>query len=294
MIKHEFVFACDAVHQPNVVKLCGSFNNWDPNTAVLMKTAPGSRLYATTIDVAPTTQLFKFIVDGVWEVDDHQATVKDAAGNVNNVVTIESPSCQQSNSRAVKTRMSNNRKIDKGAQICDTYVVPAFDGSWDVDMKKAFAALRAFAESSALSWTSPTASTPKERAALHEMAEFFSFQHQSVGKALKTRCVLVTRKTRDEFAARDLPLPIPPPDPAFDNGRICCETQCVPLTLVLQTNRRFTKYCARLCSVIETNTFSSRKARNTGRKFICWRRHLNWRCVAVFVRATSFRVRFSA
>ncbi|KAI7727462.1 hypothetical protein M8C21_010805 [Ambrosia artemisiifolia] len=85
MVHTHFVWS----HGGNQVFLCGDFNGWLKYHQ--MVTVEGSlTTFMTICDLPPGLHKFKFLVDGVWRIDEMQAIVEDEYG-VNNVVVVEQP-----------------------------------------------------------------------------------------------------------------------------------------------------------------------------------------------------------
>lgn len=65
------------------VYLAGSFNDWSNTATPMRHTAKG---WEATIDLKPGKYLYKFVVDGSWELDRENKLVEnDGSGNLNNV-----------------------------------------------------------------------------------------------------------------------------------------------------------------------------------------------------------------
>lgn len=75
-------------HHTNASKVfvVGSFNNW--GAGVEMETVDDGKRHIACMDLPFGWYHYKFIVDGNWWYDIMRPTVKDAAGNVNNVLRI--------------------------------------------------------------------------------------------------------------------------------------------------------------------------------------------------------------
>ncbi len=70
------------------VYIAGEFNNWDPKSTPLTKADDG--IFHVTLDLAPGTYEYKFVVDGAWMEDPgNPNTVPDPYGGVNSVLTVE-------------------------------------------------------------------------------------------------------------------------------------------------------------------------------------------------------------
>ncbi|KAK9069850.1 hypothetical protein SSX86_010246 [Deinandra increscens subsp. villosa] len=76
-------------HGGNQVFLCGDFTAWIKYHQ--MATIEGSSTtFMTICDLPPGLHKFKFLVDGVWRIDETQPIVEDEYG-VNNVVVVQQP-----------------------------------------------------------------------------------------------------------------------------------------------------------------------------------------------------------
>ncbi|KAK1436758.1 hypothetical protein QVD17_02540 [Tagetes erecta] len=85
MVHTHFMWA----HGGNQVFLCGDFTAWIRYHQ--MVTVEGSSTtFMTICDLPPGLHKFKFLVDGVWRIDERQPIVEDEYG-VNNVVVVEQP-----------------------------------------------------------------------------------------------------------------------------------------------------------------------------------------------------------
>ena len=60
-----FTFCADAGAE---VFVAGSFNDWDPNFTQ-MKYDSGSKAFVCEIKLAPGSYEYKFVVNGVWQLD---------------------------------------------------------------------------------------------------------------------------------------------------------------------------------------------------------------------------------
>ncbi|KAI3737474.1 hypothetical protein L2E82_27478 [Cichorium intybus] len=85
MVHTHFVWS----HGGNQVFLCGDFTAWIKYQQ--MVTVEGSSTtFMTICDLPPGLHKFKFLVDGVWRIDELQPIAEDEYG-VNNVVLVEQP-----------------------------------------------------------------------------------------------------------------------------------------------------------------------------------------------------------
>ncbi|XP_023748461.1 sucrose nonfermenting 4-like protein isoform X1 [Lactuca sativa] len=85
MVHTHFVWS----HGGNQVFLCGDFTAWIKYQQ--MVTVEGSSTtFMTICDLPPGLHKFKFLVDGVWRIDERQPISEDEYG-VNNVVLVEQP-----------------------------------------------------------------------------------------------------------------------------------------------------------------------------------------------------------
>ncbi|KAJ8553527.1 hypothetical protein K7X08_024205 [Anisodus acutangulus] len=70
------------------VFLCGSFDGWSEQ--ILMNLVEGSAVvFQRIVDVPPGYHKYKFLVDGIWQVDQEQLCVQDEYGAINNLVFVE-------------------------------------------------------------------------------------------------------------------------------------------------------------------------------------------------------------
>jgi 1,4-alpha-glucan branching enzyme len=70
------------------VFLAGEFNDWSPTAQPMEKGGDG--VWRTTLDLAPGTYQYKFVVDGTWMEDPKNPnTVADPYGGSNSVITVE-------------------------------------------------------------------------------------------------------------------------------------------------------------------------------------------------------------
>jgi 1,4-alpha-glucan branching enzyme len=70
------------------VSVAGAFNAWDPNANPLTKGADG--VFRATIEIAPGSYEYKFVVDGTWVEDPaNPDTVSDPYGGKNSVLTVK-------------------------------------------------------------------------------------------------------------------------------------------------------------------------------------------------------------
>ncbi|MBA4386441.1 MAG: hypothetical protein C0404_00580 [Verrucomicrobia bacterium] len=69
------------------VFLAGSFNSWNPDAIELKPN--GNGLYSTTIRLVPGRHEYKFLVDGIWQVDDRCTEwATNPLGSLNSVVEV--------------------------------------------------------------------------------------------------------------------------------------------------------------------------------------------------------------
>jgi 1,4-alpha-glucan branching enzyme len=70
------------------VHVAGTFNDWAETDIALEKGEDG--VFRTTIELAPGTYQYKFVVDGTWIEDPaNPETIDDGYGGVNSVLTVE-------------------------------------------------------------------------------------------------------------------------------------------------------------------------------------------------------------
>lgn len=75
-------------HGGSQVFLCGSFDGWSEQ--ILMNLMEGSAtVFQRIVDVPPGYHKYKFLVDGIWQVDQDQLCVQDEYGAINNLVFVE-------------------------------------------------------------------------------------------------------------------------------------------------------------------------------------------------------------
>jgi len=92
----ETKFALDAGKQAKEVLLSGNFNNWsaDAGTAKVMTDLDADGVFEASLDLAPGTYQYKFIVDGKWLTDPQNPDrVDDGYGGKNSVVSV--PECEE-------------------------------------------------------------------------------------------------------------------------------------------------------------------------------------------------------
>jgi 1,4-alpha-glucan branching enzyme len=71
----------------STVSLAGSFNNWDPNVIILRLNGDG--VYSTSIELPPGRHEYKFVVNGVWQLDEQcPQWSPNAWGTLNSVVEV--------------------------------------------------------------------------------------------------------------------------------------------------------------------------------------------------------------
>jgi 1,4-alpha-glucan branching enzyme len=69
------------------IMVAGTFNNWDPNKNKLKEKNEGE--YATTLQIPIGRHEYKFVVDGVWQIDEtNQAWVPNDEGSLNSVIIV--------------------------------------------------------------------------------------------------------------------------------------------------------------------------------------------------------------
>ncbi|MCR5415106.1 MAG: glycogen-binding domain-containing protein [Kiritimatiellae bacterium] len=71
------------------VYVAGAFNQWDP-TAKKMAYKAKDGLYSATVNLAPGTYEYKFVIDGTWCADPENVnSVQNDQGTFNSVVTVK-------------------------------------------------------------------------------------------------------------------------------------------------------------------------------------------------------------
>ena len=71
------------------VYVAGEFNNWDP-TAKKMAYKARKGIYEATLNLAPGTYQYKYVIDGTWCADPENAeAVANDQGTFNSVVTVK-------------------------------------------------------------------------------------------------------------------------------------------------------------------------------------------------------------
>ncbi|KNC96188.1 uncharacterized protein SPPG_08343 [Spizellomyces punctatus DAOM BR117] len=73
-------------HPAQTVHVTGTFDSWS-HSLPLEKQPDGT--FSAEKEVEEGEVVFKFIVDGVWRVNEEVGTLRDAEGNINNVVRVE-------------------------------------------------------------------------------------------------------------------------------------------------------------------------------------------------------------
>ena len=69
------------------VFVAGDFNNWDPKAGKMKKAKDGS--FRACLALTPGRHQYKFVVDGIWVVDDDaQQKVQNELGTFNSVVAV--------------------------------------------------------------------------------------------------------------------------------------------------------------------------------------------------------------
>ncbi|KAM3268878.1 sucrose nonfermenting 4-like protein isoform X2 [Capsicum chacoense] len=75
-------------HGGTQVFLCGSFHGWSEQ--IPMNLVEGSAaIFQRIVDVPPGYHKYKFLVDGIWQVNQDQLCVQDEYGEINNLVFVE-------------------------------------------------------------------------------------------------------------------------------------------------------------------------------------------------------------
>ncbi|KAM3246355.1 sucrose nonfermenting 4-like protein isoform X1 [Capsicum annuum] len=75
-------------HGGTQVFLCGSFHGWSEQ--IPMNLVEGLvAVFQRIVDVPPGYHKYKFLVDGIWQVDQDQLCVQDEYGEINNLVFVE-------------------------------------------------------------------------------------------------------------------------------------------------------------------------------------------------------------
>ncbi|KAL8252196.1 hypothetical protein R6Q59_035889 [Mikania micrantha] len=85
MVHTHFVWS----HGGNQVLLCGDFTAWI-KFHQMVAVEGSSTTFMTICDLPPGLHKFKFLVDGVWRIDERQPIIEDENG-INNVVVVEQP-----------------------------------------------------------------------------------------------------------------------------------------------------------------------------------------------------------
>ncbi len=82
----EFSYTSAAVRQVAVV---GSFNDWDPALGTMTSPNEGG-VYRAVIRLKPGYYEYKFVIDGVWELDfDNPDFTANDFGTLNSVLNLE-------------------------------------------------------------------------------------------------------------------------------------------------------------------------------------------------------------
>ncbi|PIA41326.1 hypothetical protein AQUCO_02200021v1 [Aquilegia coerulea] len=70
--------------------LCGSFTRWSVH--VPMTPVEGSTtVYQAICNLTPGDHQYKFLVDGIWRIDEQQLSVINEQGTINNVIFVQEP-----------------------------------------------------------------------------------------------------------------------------------------------------------------------------------------------------------
>ncbi|KAI3686330.1 hypothetical protein L1987_80004 [Smallanthus sonchifolius] len=85
MVHTQFVWS----HGGNQVLLCGDFTGWIKYQQ-MVPVEGSSTMFTTICDLPPGLHKFKFLVDGVWRIDQQQLYKEDEYG-VNNIVLVKQP-----------------------------------------------------------------------------------------------------------------------------------------------------------------------------------------------------------
>lgn len=70
----------------NSVFLCGSFSQWQVKKK--MEREPESGLFKVELSLAPATYQYKFIVDGVWKIDEMERSEDNGFGERHNLISV--------------------------------------------------------------------------------------------------------------------------------------------------------------------------------------------------------------
>ncbi|KAF6143610.1 hypothetical protein GIB67_012409 [Kingdonia uniflora] len=77
-------------HGGRQVYLSGSFTGWTDHR--LMTPVEGSStVFQTIFNLVPGYHKYKFLVDGVWRLDEQQPYISDESGTVNNIILVKEP-----------------------------------------------------------------------------------------------------------------------------------------------------------------------------------------------------------
>lgn len=82
-----FKWTVKGLHEPKCAFLAGSWNEWQFHHPLYVITE--GRCFSTNVKLLPGKYEYKFIVDGVWSVDEEKPWTLDKNGNPNNIVTVE-------------------------------------------------------------------------------------------------------------------------------------------------------------------------------------------------------------
>ena len=70
----------------NIV-VAGAFNNWNPTKMTL--TDKGDGLYTVTVHLPPGSHEYKFVVNGVWQIDSQNPEmVQNDFGSMNSIIML--------------------------------------------------------------------------------------------------------------------------------------------------------------------------------------------------------------
>ena len=83
LIKHTFIMPLPTAKE---VKVFGSFNNWDLKNELRLKKKKGG--WSITLELEPGRYEYKYLVDGVWQVDQNAEREPNMLGTEDSVIII--------------------------------------------------------------------------------------------------------------------------------------------------------------------------------------------------------------
>jgi hypothetical protein len=68
------------------VQICGAFNNWQVRHPLTYD--PVYNKWSVILKIKKGSHMYKYIVDGEWDVSRGEKTIKDNSGFINNFISI--------------------------------------------------------------------------------------------------------------------------------------------------------------------------------------------------------------